>query len=479
MTSGSYYVSPLVGLGVFALLARRALVAWAALVFTFVLSLGCFAWWSPFSLLRHLPVYDTMRYPERCLTLFSVVAALLAARGASALLAFVRLRLGRRRGSPVFAVLSLVVAVALFVQIENEQQLSSAVALEAIPAPHAAEFRQSRGNRWLMSHYAAEGLGALGCGEAYPLPMSIHLRGDLPAEEYLVDPVGGAASAALGEVERVRWTPNRLELRVEAAQDVRLAVNQNYHPGWRSSAGEVESWDGLLSVRLPKGSHDVTLRFSPRSGWGGLWVSLLSLCAGALLIAKPKASAGFKAACLLAGPFLLALLLLLWPEARWVHPPPFTPDGKPALSSKLPPDARVHPVRFAVPLRLEGSRVPKEPLPAGAREVWIDLFFRREGALSPSLGIFVHLKGPRGRRVSADHTEISGQLYLPRIPLGEVAHDRFRVALPADAAGAWDVEVGLWNTYSDGERQRIVSIEGAAQHDDAVQIGRFQVDAAP
>jgi hypothetical protein len=130
-------------------------------------------------------------------------------------------------------------------------------------------------------------------------------------------------------------------------------------------------------------------------------------------------------------------------------------------------------VRFDVPLVLEGSRLPAALAP-GARELSIDLFFRREGKLSASLGIFVHLRRPGHKPVYGDHSAISGQLYLPRMPHGVLARDSFRVALPDRKPSEWEISVGLWDAHAAGERHTILDAT-AEQRKNAVVIGHVSV----
>lgn len=474
----SYYVTPLIALSLASLCVRRWRPLWVAAAGLFVLALGHAGPYAPFALLKRLPLYDTIRYPERFLTLFALAAALLSAGGAHACLARVR----RRWGRPAFSAASLLLgglgALGCALQIGNAHAVMSNMRIEPRPVVRSeVQFRQSRGNRWLMSHFAAEGMGSLGCGEAHPVPMSLHLRGDLAREEYLValDATRPEQARAWqhGTAERLRWSPNALEVRVDTRRAARLAINQNYHPGWRSDVGRVESWDGLLSVVLPPGQHRVSLRFAPRSGLAGLAVSLISLLAGTWWLLRPPRARAARALCIAAGPLAIATCLVFWREPPWTLPTPRTPDGEPVLIDALPTDARRVRARFDVPLALEGIRLPAT-LPPGARELPIDLFLRREGPLAASLGIFVHVR-KADSFVNGDHAVISGLIYLPRMPLGALARDAFSVALPPDASGAWEVAVGLWNASGDGERRAILDAGGLAQRDGAVVLGRVSV----
>jgi hypothetical protein len=477
--SGGYYIAPLVLLSVLALPYRRAALLWlAALAFAW-LSLGHITEDAPFALLRKLPVYDTMRYPERFLVELTIVLSLLFARALSTWLALARRRFGARSGRWAWSLATVSIALGLASQMYNARAVSTDVKLEPTPSWHASSFRQSRGNRWMMSHFAAEGMGSLACGEAYPVPMSRHLRGDLAQEEYIIPESDGHTA---GKVERLAWSPNAITLRVSAERPLRVAINQNYHPGWRAEGAEVESWDGLLSLRVPAGESRVEVRFRPRSGIAGLGLTLLSLLTGALWALRPRRSSLGRPAWtsregVLAGlaPALWLLLMISWPEARWTSLEPTTPEGKPVYVPALPVDAVPMQVTFDTPIQLEGAHLGPVEMKDGRRQLEIDLYLRRTGELSPNLGLFVFLR-PRGKRSEhADHNTVSGIVYLPRLRQGALARDGFRVAIPDDSIGTWEVRVGFWNENGDDARRKVFFSQGVKVIDNAVVIGRFEV----
>jgi uncharacterized membrane protein YfhO len=98
-------------------------------------------------------------------------------------------------------------------------------------------------------------------------------------EYYLVGP---------GQVTEIEWTPNQLSYRVSAAAETELVVNQNYYPGWRvvRGVGHPESRDGLLAVRLPAGSQDITLSFRPEHLAVAVTLTLVGLISTILLWKK-------------------------------------------------------------------------------------------------------------------------------------------------------------------------------------------------
>ena len=82
--------------------------------------------------------------------------------------------------------------------------------------------------------------------------------------------------------------PNRLRVRVALPQDELVVVNQNHHPSWTASKGEVVSHNGSLALRLPAGEHDVELRFSSwRFGLGAaISLASIALCAAASVMSQ-------------------------------------------------------------------------------------------------------------------------------------------------------------------------------------------------
>lgn len=474
LNRGHYYVAPVVVLALFSLRRPRTLALWLVAALAFALSLGHVAPYAPFPLLRKLPVYDTLRYPERYLLLFVLAASLLSARGASVVEAWARRCAGKLGRLALRLTLACVALVGVVLEAQNTRAHGQNVRLEPSPVFEGGTFRQSRGNRWLMSHFHAENMGSLACGEAYPVPMSKRLRGDLPAEEYLVPLAQDeAGNAPLGEVVREDISPNTIRLKVDAKRPVRLAINQNHHPGWRASTGKVESWDGLLSVVLPAGEHHVQLAFRPRSGLGGILVSFAALLGGMLFVLLPGLTRPGQILSVTIGPLLIGALHVVWPEPRWERPPAVDDLGEPLVLDQLPEGAQPIGATFALPIALEGVRLP-ERVDAAAGEVPIELYFRRTGKLPATLGIFVHLQGPARRTVHGDHAVLSGHFYLPRMPEGKVVRDTFRLALPRGLAGEWQVRVGLWHAYGDRSRVAVRAPGKARVQDNALFVGSFQ-----
>src|SRR6185437_11100222 len=119
-----------------------------------------------FALLRQLPVFSALRYPERFLWL----AILFACEPvANALATVPRLGEGRswRHGANI--VLTLGVVASLVGQIKGFWDLDAERDLGVLAPDASQPFRQARGNRWLATHYQAINLGSLSCWEAHPV----------------------------------------------------------------------------------------------------------------------------------------------------------------------------------------------------------------------------------------------------------------------------------------------------------------------
>lgn len=428
---------------------------------------------SLFAGLRLLPIFGTLRYPERFLVPAGLFIAELAALGLAALL----VRSWRSRGWGWAAALACVLVVAGWgVQVQSFANLTRWASMVAEPPPTPPEteqpFAQARGNRWAQGYFLALNRGSISCGEAWPVPMSERLRGDLPQEEYLEEADSGTA-------RRVEWTPNRVEVDVTATRPTVLLVNQNWHPGWKASVGEVVSRDGLLGVRLPEGEHHVVLRFVPRSGVGGAVMSLLSWAGLAFLAWRPRVGGrrlGPEALRVASVPLLAwAALLTLWrePVARAV---PRNPDGSLMVTASLPPGARRLDVRFDAPVELVAAEVPGTPDAEGL--VHLVLYWRVTGPVPRSAGVFVHLPGPEGsKRKNADHAVLGGTFFLREAPRDVLLRDAFAVSTQDWEAGEWKVLVGLWHASGDGSRLRARGADGRPLHESRVEAGTFTVPA--
>jgi hypothetical protein len=419
-----YVVGPYLMLAALAGFWRRR--AWPLVLFAALAiwaSTGHALGWSPFVGLRALPIFSSLRYPERYLILAALALAVIAAVGVTTLQA-----LARRR--PLWIAGTLLAAAALLATVTFLVSDHHVVAARRVLAPAAPvlerDFRQARGNRWALSYYAPMDRGSIACWEAYPVPQSPLLRGDLPAEEYLAD-----ADADAGHVTRRRWSPNRIDLDVALDRPAELRVNQNYHPGWRASVGHVVDRQGLLAVALPAGEHHVTLRFLPRSALGGGLASLLAAAALVYLAARGRrrdtiAGRGDALRCAVAaGVPLLALLAvrLLVSEPPVPRAPPRAPNGEPILTDQLPPSARPSGEVFSDEVELVSASPGAGAELHGQRgePLSIELDWRVRRPPRDETAVVVTLESDTGERLTADHVLLSAWTDLAHAPSGPAA----------------------------------------------------------
>ncbi|MCP3098298.1 hypothetical protein LZ198_05325 [Myxococcus sp. K15C18031901] len=423
---------------------------------------------SLFAGLRALPIFETFRYPERFLVPAGLFLAELAAVGLAVLLA----RSGRRPWEAWAAALACGLALAGWgVEWRAFDNLTRWSQMVPMPAEHDQPFAQARGNRWEQGHFLALNRGSIACGEAWPVPMSDKLRGDLPQEEYLED-------ASAGSARRAEWTPNRVTVDVDTTRPAVLLVNQNWHPGWKVSEGDVFSRDGLLAVHLPEGRRQVVLRFVPRSGLGGALVTALTW-AGLAFVAWSTWRSGKR---LLTGPGALGvaavplvagvLVAQVWHEP--VATPRFgNPDGSPLTVPELPAGALPVSARFDVPVELVATQLPPGPDAEGLAH--LVLYWRVTGPVPRSVGVFVHVMTPDGGRVGGDHSVVGGTWFFGDAPRGVLLRDAFSIALPQATRGEWKVLVGLWHEGGDQSRVTARTLEGQEIPDSRVPVGAFSI----
>jgi len=309
-----------------ALTSNKAARRFGALaVAFFLLGMGDFGPWAPFTWLVELPVYGQLRWPQRFLLPVAMFVGLCAGLGVSVierapaqLLGYMHKRwarpaapgcradgrfshrkfseIGENRSwaseatNPNWARWAWVGGgvVALFVGWYAAYRIGDAIGLN-LAASNAirvgrvfndapplydpdAEFTQARGNRWDAHVWPGLNQGMLACLEANKLPQSLLLRADLEQEEYPLDP-------AVASVKRVSWTPNAIELEVDAKEETLVLVNQNYHRKWTADVGEVVDHEGLLAVAVPAGVATVTLKYRDWAFEAGFWLSLLTVLA--------------------------------------------------------------------------------------------------------------------------------------------------------------------------------------------------------
>jgi hypothetical protein len=492
---GSFYVGvlviPAVILGLFRWRRSAALVI--AGVLCVWLAAGYRAHPSLFAAMRDLPIYATLRYPERFLSPFALALAVVAARGISLAQALSRTQNARRnprRATAATVVLTVAAVTILFdvgPLVSQHWARDKARSLSGPPIASAAlePFRQARGNRWALGAYEPMQRGSLSCWDAYPVPQSALLRGDLAAEEFLRDPDAGT-------VARRAWSPNAIDLDVRLARATTVVINQNWHSGWRTNLGEIASGRGLLTVALPAGEHRLSLRFAPRSAMAGGLASLVAMVGVLLLWLSSRRCPwvrgrreGIGLAVLAIAPALP--LIAIGPGgirgARALEP--MTADAAGIAAGHSTDSAGLiadHPsdgsVRFGT--KLEGGLVLEAvklstPTPAAGTDVILELDWRRGAETPRAVGVFVHIEPSKGDTLNADHVLLSGELDFEEAPPSATLRDVFPVHVPADSRGkTWKIWVGLWRVRQGDQRVRVVDWGSAIVSGDRILAATYE-----
>jgi hypothetical protein len=439
---------------------------------------------SLFGLLRELPVFGALRYPERFLWL----AILFASEAAAFALANIpALGDGKRWRVGVWLILGGSLAWTIAGQISAFGRVASSRTLGVLTESTEEDFHQSRGNRWLAVHVQSRGVGSLGCYETHRLAQSRLLRGDLPAEEYLAP-----GSADAGSVRRVSWSPNRIGLHVDVSRPVRVLVNQNWAPGWHASTGTVVSNEGLLAVDVPAGSHEVAVAFRPRSTLGGAAVTATSLLSLAFLVWRTRRRGEILSARQARGTILA--VLLPWavagvayassPDPKWPPPPLNNANGAPAV---IEPEGEKHlsatevGATFDLPLTVVAGHVSG---PDEHSNLTVEVYLRRTGRIPRSTAMFMHLERRDGQplpplelleMLNADHQVVGGTFYLSDTPNGRLVRDVTGKHLDKAAPGVWDVWVAFGHVSGTRGRAKVTSAGAAEVSADRVRVGTFIV----
>jgi hypothetical protein len=273
--------------------------------------------------------------------------------------------------------------------------------------------------------------------------MSRLLRGDLAAEESLVDPSSGS-------VVTRRWSPNAIDVDVTLTRPGQLRVNQNYHPGWKSDVGAVYSDHGLIGVRLPAGSSRVGLRFRPRSAIVGGMVTILSIVAFMLLwrrgpgtrIASPIVEVVAASLPLLCGVGLYACLSEPPPERALL----VAPTGEPVLASSPPAGSVAVGLDFLDAVTLAASSMPSPDRFVRGEVASLELDWIARGELPREEEVVVRIEGTEGAVWEGSHGLLSAAITLAAAPRNTVLRDIVPLVVPRSLPpGRLDVLVALRN----------------------------------
>lgn len=250
---------------------RRHIIAGALLFLA--LMVGAWGPYSPFGLLRQLPVYGSLRVPSRFVVLFLLYVALLVGVGNQALARLIRERWGGRW--PRLGQLAPWVPVALVATellVVNYRPMwrwdHPPLSTEApVGRFHLVASR----NYWMeYASYPQRNVGIAACYDAIEWDVAPGLwHGDRPQVRL--------APARAGEVRAFGRTSNTVWAEVDLQNAARVVFNQNHARGWSASTGAVVEDRGRLAVDVPEGEHRIVARYRPPRMGLALGATLLGL----------------------------------------------------------------------------------------------------------------------------------------------------------------------------------------------------------
>lgn len=263
------------------------------------LTIGSFAEWAPYSLLRRLPVFESLRVPSRYTMLVVFALAMAAAAGVVA----IRGRIGapgtpeaqpgaaggraeRWRKSLHLGLAMLGIAVAISVGEHGASIVPESICRDTPgPIERPARFHLVKGNFDRMWQTVREGLGTTYCRAPMIVQTSPTLwLGD--EEQVRLRP------AAAGTARVTSFEPDRWRVHVELTRAAVLRLNQHYRPSFTTSHGRLVETGHLVGVALEAGTYDLEIAYRPREariGFAISGVAWLLLLAGSLAWRRRRA----------------------------------------------------------------------------------------------------------------------------------------------------------------------------------------------
>lgn len=272
------WIGPVTGvlaLGAFVLRPRRNLVWLLLALVSGSVMLGTHGPYSSWELLRHLPVLDSLRVPSRYSLLVTLACVIAASGAVQALGGWLTTRFREGPGRvlqwlPLF--LCLVVATDLIVY--SCQVLGTIVHPEVPAVSRDAAFSKEAAMNHPREAYVRMNRGTLSCRNELLVSSGRRLpTGQLARMKDEVVVVSGRGA----EVEMVSWSPNRMVVDLSGSTPMEIRFRTNHDRNWESDVGTTVDHAGLLGVKLPPGDHRVTVRYSSRRVWDGLFVTALVL----------------------------------------------------------------------------------------------------------------------------------------------------------------------------------------------------------
>ena len=251
-------------------------------------SLGRGAFYDLWALLHKLPIYGSLRVPSRFILGFIFCISLFSGLGLSKLECIIS---GKRFAKFIISVIIGVIFFDLF--LVNLPLLANTFNIKPLNIQRYSEFKQRyRGfnlfpkkSRSSMYPILLSNSGIINSYDVIGVK-----RGDVKTvadydykgETYFLNPDN--------EIEALTFSPNRIEVVANAQVEDLLVINQNFYQGWRAKVDkqtkQVKPFNGLISLNLPAGRHEVVFYYLPNSFIFGSIISLISILCFILVIGK-------------------------------------------------------------------------------------------------------------------------------------------------------------------------------------------------
>ncbi len=241
----------------------------------FVLMLGHFATWSPWTVLHaSVPPFKSMRVPARFRLLLALPIAAYMAYAVDRVPMQVRRWLGKPSLAHAFRV--ALAGIGIFAAGDSAGLFTEILEYRFMDAPPALTLPQSTrfyyGGSDLsgdFGNHPRQNHAWLNCRAAWAYNADAAVwTGDVPQARAVDD---GAV------VEVANRTHNKFWIDVDVKRPARIHVNSAYERGWQTNIGTVVDDNHLLAVDLPPGHHRVEMRYWPRRMNLGLAISALGL----------------------------------------------------------------------------------------------------------------------------------------------------------------------------------------------------------
>jgi hypothetical protein len=277
---------------------------WAILLFLFLLlMLGDFGTFSPWNIINHLPLYNSLREPTRfriaVVFIVSIIVGLTLSSFSSKLTKSAKSSVNYK--PVVYLVLT---ALLLYVTADlysvNQPLYSSSFDkispkfifsehqyFKIYPPIKSGEFHQiiDRTGSTLggMYIFILRNEGIINAYDAFQLP-GANVKA-ITDEDYKGEYYFGKSNSS--EVKDYYWSPNKLRFEMSTDSENVLIINQRFMDGWHSTIGTVFSNNKLLAVKIPAGEYTLTLNYMPKDFIIGLFLTLLGVFLSVLFCLRP------------------------------------------------------------------------------------------------------------------------------------------------------------------------------------------------